>query len=103
LKSRVTGDVEGFTADKIGNEREFDFGLVPPPDGRTKFRIPELGGVKIDFSPTMRHMQFWSLPGKDFVCLEPFYGPTNTINTDRRVDVPAGLSEELWMRIELEE
>jgi galactose mutarotase-like enzyme len=102
LKSHVTGNVDGFTADKIGNEREFDFGLVPPSTGQTQFRIPELGTVRIDFSPTMRHMQFWSQPGKDFVCLEPFYGPSNAINTDGRLDVPAGLSEELWMRIELE-
>ena len=49
----------------------------------------------------MRHMQFWSQPGKDFICLEPFYGPSNTINTDRRLDVPEGGVAELWMRIEL--
>jgi galactose mutarotase-like enzyme len=102
LKSNVTGNVEGFTADKLGDEREFDFGLLPPPSARTQFRIPELGRLNIDFSKAMKHMQFWSLPGKDFVCLEPFYGPNNTINTEARLDVPVGHSEELWVRIELE-
>jgi galactose mutarotase-like enzyme len=102
LKSEVTGNVEGFTADKLGNDREFDFGLLPPASGKTEFQIPELGRVSIDFSPGMRHMQFWSLPSKDFICLEPFFGPNDTINTERRLDVLPGKVEELWMRIELD-
>lgn len=102
MKSRVTGTVEGFTQDRLGNDREFDFGLVPPPSGRTEFQVPELGTVRIEFSPVMRHMQFWSQPGNDFICLEPFYGPSNTINTDRRLEVPAKGVSELWMRIELD-
>ena len=98
-KAQVAGNVAGFTEDKLGDDREFDFGLVPLTTGcRLQFRIPELGRVTIDFSPTMRHMQFWSLPGKDFICLEPFYGPNDTINTGRRrLDVLAGHREELWM------
>jgi galactose mutarotase-like enzyme len=100
-KANVSGSVEGFTADKLGDDREFDFGLVPPPTGRTEFQLPGLGMLQIEFSPAMKHMQFWSQPGKDFICLEPFYGPSNTINTDRRLDVPAGGVSELWMRIEL--
>jgi galactose mutarotase-like enzyme len=102
MKGRVSGNVDGFSADKLGDDREFDFGLVPPSSGRTEFGVPALGTVRIEFSPEMRHMQFWSQPGKDFICLEPFYGPANTINTDRRLDVPAGGARELWMRIELE-
>jgi galactose mutarotase-like enzyme len=102
-KAEVTGDVAGFTSDKIDDEREFDFGLVPPLTGRTRFRIPEIGPLRIDFSPALRHMQFWSQPGKDFICLEPFYGPNDAINTDARLDVLPGSPEELWMRIELDE
>jgi galactose mutarotase-like enzyme len=102
-KSQVRGNPAGFTSDKLGDDREFDFGLVPPKAGQTQFQIPELGRVNIDFSPTMKHMQFWSLPGKDFICLEPFYGPNDTINTERRLDVLAGHPEELWARIEIEE
>jgi galactose mutarotase-like enzyme len=101
MKARVSGTVAGFTADKLGDDREFDFGLLPPPSGRTEFHVPELGTVSIEFSPKMRHMQFWSQPGKDFICLEPFYGPANTINTDARLDVPVGAFRELWMRLEL--
>jgi galactose mutarotase-like enzyme len=49
----------------------------------------------------MRHLQFWSQPGKDFVCLEPFWGPNGTVNTERRLDLAPGAVRDLWMRIEL--
>ena len=49
----------------------------------------------------MRHLQLWSQPGKDFICLEPFYGPNNTVNTERRCDIPAGQARDFWMRIEV--
>lgn len=101
-KAQVRGDVSGFSADKLGNDREFDFGLPPPATGRARFEVPGLGALRLSFSPAMRHMQFWSQPGKDFICLEPFWGPNNTVNTERRLDVPAGQARELWMRIELE-
>ena len=66
------------------------------------FDLPGLGGVRLSFSPTMRHLQFWSQPGRDFVCLEPFYGPNDTVNTDRRMDIGAGQARDFWMRIERE-
>jgi galactose mutarotase-like enzyme len=102
LKGKVTGTVEGFTPDKLGNDKEFDFGHVPPQNGRASFNVPELGKLLISFSPTMRHMQFWSQPGKDFICLEPFHGPNNTVNTSRRYDIPPHSAQTFWMRIELE-
>jgi galactose mutarotase-like enzyme len=101
-KASVTGDVPGFTADKLGDDREFDFGLEAPATGRARFHVPGIGAVRLAFSPAMRHMQFWSQPGRDFICLEPFWGPSNTINTERRLDVPPGQARDLWMRIELE-
>jgi galactose mutarotase-like enzyme len=81
---------DGFT-----DEREFDFGMVAPIDGHSRFA----NGVTLDASPELRHLQFWSLPGKPFVCLEPFYGPAGTINTDQRGWVPAGQARTFWMRI----
>lgn len=101
-KGAVTGDVAGLTADKLGNDKEFDFGLVPPKAGRANFNVPGLGKLLISFTPVLKHMQFWSQPGKDFICLEPFYGPNNTVNTDKRHDIPPGQSRNFWMRIELE-
>jgi galactose mutarotase-like enzyme len=50
----------------------------------------------------MRHLQCWSQPGKPFVCLEPFFGPAGTVNTEARAWVPARSARTFWMRIELE-
>lgn len=101
-KPNVKADVAGITGDKLGNEIEFDFGVPAPVAGRANFQVPELGGLSISFEPRMRHMQVWSQPGKPFICLEPFWGPNNTVNTPRRDEVPPGAARVYWMRIELE-
>jgi galactose mutarotase-like enzyme len=102
-KAEVTGDVPGLRpAEQFSDAREFDFGLEAPANGRARFDLPGLGGLRLAFSPAMRHLQFWSQPGRDFVCLEPFLGPNNTVNTDRRMDVPPGQARDFWMRIEVE-
>jgi galactose mutarotase-like enzyme len=100
-KPQVTGDVPGLGPGQFTDEREFDFGLVAPASGRARFEVPGLGPLRISFSPAMRHLQFWSQPGRDFICLEPFHGPNNTVNTDRRQDVPPGQARDFWMRIEI--
>jgi galactose mutarotase-like enzyme len=100
-KNQVSGDVSGLASDKLGNDIEFDFGLVAPASGRAEFQVPGLGSLRISFSPEMRHLQFWSQPGKPFICLEPFYGPNNTVNTEKRCDIPPGQARCFWMRIEL--
>ena len=101
-KSNVQSGLVAIDQNQFGNQREFDFGIVAPPDGRANFRIPELGSLTLSFSPEMRHLQFWSQPGKNFICIEPFTGPNNTINTDRRIDIPPGQARTLRMKIELE-
>ena len=102
-KPQITADVPGLRpAEQFTNDREFDFGVEAPVTGRARFDLPGLGGLSLSFSPAMRHLQLWSQPGRDFVCLEPFFGPNNTVNTDRRMDVPPGQARDFWMRIELE-
>ena len=62
---------------------------------------PGAWSERLTFSPALRHLQFWSQPGKDFVCLEPFRGPNDTVNTERRLEVAPGQACDLWLRIEL--
>ena len=101
-KSKLKTSVSGVDHNQFTNEREFDFGVTAPADGRAEFQIPQLGKLSLSFSPEMRHLQFWSQPGKDFVCLEPFTGPNDTINTDRRIDIAPGTAHTFWMTIEVE-
>jgi galactose mutarotase-like enzyme len=84
---------EGFSDD-----REFDFGAVAPIDGRSRFTLPH-ARVSLEASPELRHLQFWSQPGKPFVCLEPFFAPAGTINSNQRGWIPAGQARTFWMRI----
>ena len=100
-KGAVRGDVAGVTADRLGDDREFDFGVPAPLEGRARFTLPGLGTLRIDASPELRHLQFWSQPGKPFICIEPFFGPAGTVNTERRGWVPVGQARTSWMRIRL--
>jgi len=101
LKNQARGDVPGFSADVLGNDREFDFGLLAPHSGRATFTVPGLGKMRLSYCPEMRHLQFWSQPGKEFFCIEPFCGPNNTINTPQRLEIAPGEQKVLWARIEV--
>jgi galactose mutarotase-like enzyme len=92
----VDVDPARFTPDA-----EFDFGVTAPADGRSAFEVPGLGLLVISASPEMRFFQCWGLPGRDFICLEPFLGPNNAINTPARADIPAGSARVFWMKVEL--
>ena len=78
------------------DDHEFDFGFAAPIDGRSTFTPP---GIALEASPDLRHLQMWSQPGKPFVCIEPFFGPAGTINTDQRGWVRAGTARSFSMRI----
>jgi len=78
------------------DDHEFDFGFPAPIEGRSQFAPP---GIALEASPELRHLQIWSQPGKPFVCIEPFFGPAGTINTDQRGWVRAGTARSFWMRI----
>jgi galactose mutarotase-like enzyme len=101
-KGRVRGDLKDVSSERFSNDVEFDFGVVAPTNGRASFEVPGLGKLRLSFSPEMRHLQFWSQPCKDFICIEPFRGPNNTVNTPKRIEIPAGEARTFWMRIEVD-
>jgi galactose mutarotase-like enzyme len=96
-------DVRGLVEPgRFVDDREFDFGIVAPIDGHSRFGVPGLGDLHLDASPELRHLQFWSQPGKPFICVEPFYGPAGTINTEQRGWIPAREARTYWMRIRVQ-
>lgn len=99
-KSAITHDVPGLESARFTPDAEFDFGVPAPANGQTRFNIPGLGNLLLSFSPEMRFLQCWGLPGKDFICLEPFFGPNNTINKTPFVIAPL-CAHTFWMRVEL--
>lgn len=98
-KAGVRGDVAGLSPERLGDATEFDFGVPAPRDGRSRFSLPHGGALRLDASPELRHLQFWSQPGKPFICIEPFFGPAGTINTEHRGWIPAGEARTYWMRV----
>lgn len=95
-------DVPGLDPARFTPDAEFDFGVTAPPDGRATFDLPGLGRLRLEFSPELRFLQCWGLPGRDFICLEPFLGPNNTINTPARFDLAPGGRHSFRMRIALD-
>lgn len=97
----VDGDLPGLDKRKFSDPKGFDIGIPAPMTSRATFAIPTLGRVALSFSPEMRHVQFWTMPGRDFICIEPFTGPPNYINTPLTPTVPPGAARTFWFRIEL--
>src|SRR5690606_15555472 len=73
-KSRITSDLRAFHPGEIPHNGGFDFGIPAPAKGMASFQIPGLGNVRLTMNPALRHLQFWSQPGADFVCIEPWTG-----------------------------
>src|SRR5262249_41210854 len=87
-KDEVASDLPGFDSARFVEEG-FDFGLPRTGDAPVHFRVPDLGQIVFTLSPGLRHMQFWTLAGRPFVCLEPFLGAAGAINDPaRRDEVP---------------
>lgn len=99
-KTQTNADVAGLDSKQLVDDAVFDFGLPAPPHGRVRLQPGGGPALKLEFDPVMRHVQFWSLPHHPFVCVEPFFGGNNTINTSATLVVPPGSARVLWMRIE---
>jgi galactose mutarotase-like enzyme len=100
-KRDVRVAVPGFDPARLTEDEVFDFGIVAAPGGRARVTMPGLGDLVLEADPRMRHLQLWSLPGKPFVCVEPFWGPNGTISTPARDEIPPGEARDYWMRVEL--
>ena len=99
-KTAVSYELSDFPYHQLSNET-YDFGLEPPAASTVDFDIPAVGAISLSFSPEFRHLQFWTLPERDFICVEPWDGPADVINSERRRLVSPGESLVYWMSISL--
>jgi galactose mutarotase-like enzyme len=76
-----------------------DVNVPAPPGGRIAFDVPGLGTIAIASSSQMRTLEIWTPPGVGFVCVEPWVGASNVINTGDRVNVPPAGRAVFWMEI----
>lgn len=101
MKELVAGSLPGTEPGHLHDASEVNFGVVAPADGLVRYQLPDLPGLRLEFSPGFRHFQIWSLTGRDFVCLEPFWGAPNSINEGGAVVVQPGDGVSFWFRIEI--
>lgn len=81
---------------------EVDLHLLDHGATRSTLRWP--GGVlSMEGSPEFTHWVIWTLPGKDFVCLEPWTCPGDALNSGARLlELAPGESRDLWLRMRFE-
>ena len=59
------------------------------------------GRVKVTTSAEFGRWVVWTLPGRDFVCLEPWTSPGDALNTgEGLLTLPAGEARDLWIELE---
>jgi galactose mutarotase-like enzyme len=58
------------------------------------------GAVTVRTSAEFGRWVVWTLPGKDFVCLEPWTAPGNALNTgEALIELAPGGAKELWIEL----
>jgi galactose mutarotase-like enzyme len=97
--NNVTGAFAPFQGFHLG-EGETDLHLLD--HGSTESMLSSDGGhVTVRTSPEFGRWVVWTLPGKEFVCLEPWTTPGNGLNTgEGLLTIAAGEARELWIELE---
>ncbi len=84
----------------LGNG-ETDLHLIDHGSTSTTLRAADGAQVDLRASEEFTRWVVWTLPGRDFVCVEPWTAPANALNTgDSLVDLAAGASRDLWVELE---
>ena len=100
-KSNFTSAMLGPTWGRINDEVECNFGV--PLTEACDVALPGRPRFWVRASPEHRHLQLWTLPGKDFICVEPWVGPNDALNhPEQRVTLAPGEARALWMEIAVE-
>ncbi len=75
---------------------------VRTPQSRAAFELPDVGPVVLTFSDNLKTLEVWTPAVGEFVCVEPWVGPSNTINMPDAVSVPPGGRVRFWMTLEID-
>lgn len=72
-----------------------------PDDGFVRFTIPGVGTIELQLSREFHRLWIWSLPDKNFVCVEPVMWDDGAIVRDP-MRIPAGGKSESVVKISLQ-
>jgi galactose mutarotase-like enzyme len=86
----------GFTL----GEGEVDMHLLDHGSSESTLTADD-GRVTVRASPEFGRWVVWTLPGKEFVCLEPWTSPGNALNTgEGLITLAPGEERDLWLELE---
>jgi galactose mutarotase-like enzyme len=78
---------------------EVDMHLLDHGSSKARLRA-EADSINIECSPEFQRWVIWSVPGKQFICLEPWSAPGNALNSGEGIILLQPAEErELWVRI----
>ena len=92
-KTRVPYTTPDFAAGEV------DLHLLDHGSSEAELLAPG-GGVRLRGSAEYAHWVLWTLPGRDFVCVEPWTCPGDALNTGERLaHLAPGETSSLWLEI----
>jgi galactose mutarotase-like enzyme len=95
--TKTTGPFTGF---HLG-EGETDLHLLDHGSTTSTLGIGAGERVTVRTSPEFGRWVVWTLPGKEFVCLEPWTAPGDALNTgDALLSLAPGASRDLWIELD---
>jgi len=80
---------------------EVDLHLLDHHARTTRLTRPGAPPVVLDWSDDQRVLVVWTLAGRDFVCVEPWSAPANSLVTGGALLVAPGAAHESWLAINL--
>jgi galactose mutarotase-like enzyme len=79
---------------------EVDLHLLDHGRSDAALVLPDGGRVELIGSPEYRRWVVWTLPGRDFLCLEPWTAPADALNSGQDLlHVPAGAERALSLEL----
>ncbi len=71
------------TAPNFGGADEVDLQLLNHSAQRTGLQLGDGSSVRLKWSPSFHTLVLWSLPGKPFICVEPWSDPSHAARAGR--------------------
>jgi galactose mutarotase-like enzyme len=103
-QNQITKEIKSCTGNFDFNETEIDVAFRNPTEAKCAI-VDRSAKRKISLSYTNVYstIVFWTIAGKDYVCLEPWTAPRNAINTgENLLHIEPNSSYETWTTLKIE-
>lgn len=90
--NNVTHEETLFTALPSFGEGEIDLHLRDHHPKRTILHRPGLANITLAWSDNLTTLVLWTLPGREFICVEPWSAPANALNDPKVLRLGVGES-----------